>query len=107
MPYATALSMTQGEPLIFAGPTALKFYGRTAYGRDCNGPALDAREGDAARSTRKSRPAAMERSPAEPFLRHARVEAPAGDVPTGSRLDGSVRSTRRACETGDHLAIVT
>ena len=27
MPYATALSMTEGEPLIFAGQTALKFYG--------------------------------------------------------------------------------
>ena len=46
MPYATALSMTEGEPLIFAGQTALKFYGRTAYDRDYNGLALDAREGD-------------------------------------------------------------
>ncbi|WP_186417387.1 aldolase [Bosea sp. CS1GBMeth4] len=46
MPYGTALSMTEGEPLIFAGQTALKFYGRTAVDRDYNGLALDEREGD-------------------------------------------------------------
>ncbi|MFT3989324.1 aldolase [Aestuariivirga sp.] len=46
MPYATALSMTEGDPLIFAGQTALKFYGRTAVDRDYNGLALDEREGD-------------------------------------------------------------
>jgi len=46
MPYATALSMTEGEPLIFAGQTALKFYGRTAVDNDYNGLALDAREGE-------------------------------------------------------------
>ncbi|MBY5342224.1 aldolase [Rhizobium leguminosarum] len=46
MPYATALSMTEGDPLIFAGQTALKFYGRTAIDRNYNGLALDAREGD-------------------------------------------------------------
>jgi ribulose-5-phosphate 4-epimerase/fuculose-1-phosphate aldolase len=46
MPYATALSMTEGDPLIFAGQTALKFYGRTAIDRDYNGLALDEREGD-------------------------------------------------------------
>ncbi|MCJ2076337.1 aldolase [Methylobacterium sp. E-016] len=46
MPYATALSMTEGEPLIFAGQTALKFYGRTAVDRHYNGLALDTREGD-------------------------------------------------------------
>ena len=46
MPYATALSMTEGEPLIFAGQTALKFYGRTVFDRDYNGLALDEREGD-------------------------------------------------------------
>ncbi|OLP56980.1 hypothetical protein BJF92_20940 [Rhizobium rhizosphaerae] len=46
MPYATALSMTEGEPLIFAGQTALKFYGRTAVDRNYNGLALDEREGD-------------------------------------------------------------
>ena len=46
MPYATALTMTEGEPLIFAGQTALKFYGRTAHDRDYNGLALDGREGD-------------------------------------------------------------
>ncbi|MFK4507750.1 ribulose-5-phosphate 4-epimerase/fuculose-1-phosphate aldolase [Bradyrhizobium daqingense] len=45
MPYATALSMTEGEPLIWAGQTALKFYGRTAVDRDYNGLALDNREG--------------------------------------------------------------
>jgi len=46
MPYATALSMTEGDPLIFAGQTALKFYGRTVVDRDYNGLALDEREGD-------------------------------------------------------------
>ena len=46
MPYATALSMAEGDPLIFAGQTALKFYGRTAVDNDYNGLALDEREGD-------------------------------------------------------------
>lgn len=46
MPYATALSMTEGDPLIYAGQTALKFYGRTAVDADYNGLALDEREGD-------------------------------------------------------------
>lgn len=45
MPYATALSMTEGDPLIWAGQTALKFYGRTAVDRDYNGLALDRSEG--------------------------------------------------------------
>ena len=46
MPYATALSMTEGEPLIWAGQTALKFYGRTAVDKDYNGLALDHSEGE-------------------------------------------------------------
>ncbi|MBO9136195.1 aldolase [Rhizobium sp. L80/93] len=46
MPYATALCMTEGDPLIFAGQTALKFYGRTAVDSAYNGLALDVREGD-------------------------------------------------------------
>lgn len=46
MPYATALAMTEGEPLIFAGQSSLKFYGRTAHDRHYNGLALDEREGD-------------------------------------------------------------
>ncbi|MGY3240478.1 MULTISPECIES: aldolase [unclassified Bradyrhizobium] len=45
MPYATALSMTEGDPLIWAGQTALKFYGRTSVDRDYNGLALDGSEG--------------------------------------------------------------
>jgi ribulose-5-phosphate 4-epimerase/fuculose-1-phosphate aldolase len=45
MPYATALSMTEGEPLIWAGQTALKFYGRTAVDENYNGLALDHAEG--------------------------------------------------------------
>jgi len=45
MPYATALSMTEGDPLIWAGQTALKFYGRTAVDHDYNGLALDGAEG--------------------------------------------------------------
>ncbi|MFI0847812.1 aldolase [Mesorhizobium sp. IMUNJ 23232] len=46
MPYATALAMTEGDPLIFAGQTALKFYGRTTFDRDYRGLALDEHEGD-------------------------------------------------------------
>ncbi|UZE51404.1 aldolase [Rhodopseudomonas sp. P2A-2r] len=46
MPYATALTMTESDPLVFAGQTALKFYGRTTLDRDYNGLALDEREGD-------------------------------------------------------------
>jgi ribulose-5-phosphate 4-epimerase/fuculose-1-phosphate aldolase len=46
MPHATALCMTEGDPLLFAGQTALKFYGRTALDRDYNGLALDSTEGD-------------------------------------------------------------
>jgi ribulose-5-phosphate 4-epimerase/fuculose-1-phosphate aldolase len=45
MPYATALTMSDEDPLIFAGQSALKFYGRTAYDRDYNGLALDETEG--------------------------------------------------------------
>lgn len=46
MPYATALSMVEGEPLIWAGQTALKFYGRVAIDDHYNGLALDTAEGD-------------------------------------------------------------
>jgi len=46
MPYATALAMTDGDPLIYAGQTALKFYGRVAVDEEYNGLALDEREGD-------------------------------------------------------------
>ena len=46
MPNATALSMVDGEPLVWAGQTALKFHGRTAVDANYNGLALDAREGD-------------------------------------------------------------
>lgn len=46
MPYATALSMVEGDPLIYAGQTALKFYGRTVVDDDYNGLALDNSEGD-------------------------------------------------------------
>ncbi len=46
MPYATALSMTEGDPLVFAGQTALKFYGRIAVDTNFSGLALDASEGD-------------------------------------------------------------
>ena len=37
MPNATALSMTKGEPLIWAGQTALKFFGRTVIDDKFNG----------------------------------------------------------------------
>ncbi|MBA5800450.1 MULTISPECIES: aldolase [Rhizobium] len=46
MPNATALSMVEGEPLVWAGQTALKFYGRVAVDEAYNGLALDESEGD-------------------------------------------------------------
>lgn len=46
MPHATALSMVEGEPLAWAGQSALKFYGRTAVDESYNGLALDTAEGD-------------------------------------------------------------
>jgi len=46
MPHATALTMTAGEPLLWAGQTALKFYGRTVVDEHYNGMALDSAEGD-------------------------------------------------------------
>ena len=46
MPNATALSMTEGQPLIWAGQTALKFWGRTLVDENYNGLALDEAEGD-------------------------------------------------------------
>jgi ribulose-5-phosphate 4-epimerase/fuculose-1-phosphate aldolase len=46
MPNATALSMVEGEPLVWAGQTALKFYGRVAVDENYNGLALDESEGD-------------------------------------------------------------
>lgn len=46
MPNATALSMVEGDPLVYAGQTALKFYGRVAVDDNYNGLALDEREGD-------------------------------------------------------------
>ena len=38
--------MIDADPLVWAGQTALKFYGRTAIDKDYNGLALDEREGD-------------------------------------------------------------
>lgn len=46
MPNATALAMLDGEPLDFAGQSALKFLGRTVVDDDYNGLALDEAEGD-------------------------------------------------------------
>lgn len=46
MPNATALTMVEGEPLLWAGQTALKFYGRTVVDDAYNGLALDESEGD-------------------------------------------------------------
>lgn len=46
MPHATALSMLDGPPLVWAGQTALKFFGRVAVDDDYNGLALDEAEGD-------------------------------------------------------------
>jgi len=46
MPNATALAMLEGEPLVWAGQSALKFLGRTVVDDDYNGLALDEAEGD-------------------------------------------------------------
>jgi ribulose-5-phosphate 4-epimerase/fuculose-1-phosphate aldolase len=46
MPNATALTMVEGEPLVWAGQSALKFYGRTKVDNEYNGLALDESEGD-------------------------------------------------------------
>ena len=46
MPNATAMTMLDGEPLLWAGQTALKFFGRTAVDEDYNGLALNEAEGD-------------------------------------------------------------
>jgi ribulose-5-phosphate 4-epimerase/fuculose-1-phosphate aldolase len=46
MPNATALAMTEGPPLLWAGQSALKFYGRTVVDENYNGLALDETEGD-------------------------------------------------------------
>lgn len=46
MPNATALTMVEGPPLLFAGQSSLKFYGRTAVDDDYSGIALDTEEGD-------------------------------------------------------------
>lgn len=46
MPNATAMTMLDGEPLVWAGQTALKFLGRTVVDEDYNGLALDEAEGD-------------------------------------------------------------
>jgi ribulose-5-phosphate 4-epimerase/fuculose-1-phosphate aldolase len=46
MPNATALTMVEGDPLVWAGQSALKFYGRTIVDENYNGLALDESEGD-------------------------------------------------------------
>jgi ribulose-5-phosphate 4-epimerase/fuculose-1-phosphate aldolase len=46
MPFATALCLIDGPPLLWLGQTALKFYGRTAVDEQYNGLALDNSEGD-------------------------------------------------------------
>ncbi|MGY4533356.1 ribulose-5-phosphate 4-epimerase/fuculose-1-phosphate aldolase [Pseudomonas sp. TE3786] len=46
MPNATALCMLEGEPFVWAGQTALKFYERLAVDEHYNGLALDNAEGE-------------------------------------------------------------
>ncbi len=46
MPNATAMTMLDGAPLLWAGQTALKFYGRVIVDETYNGLALDEDEGD-------------------------------------------------------------
>ena len=46
MPNATAMAMLEGPPLLWAGQSALKFWGRTVVDEAYNGLALDEAEGD-------------------------------------------------------------
>jgi ribulose-5-phosphate 4-epimerase/fuculose-1-phosphate aldolase len=46
MPNATALAMVEGPPLLWAGQSSLRFYGRTAVDEAYGGLALDESEGD-------------------------------------------------------------
>ena len=46
MPNATALAMVEGPPLLWAGQSSLKFYGRTVVDEEYGGLALDETEGD-------------------------------------------------------------
>jgi ribulose-5-phosphate 4-epimerase/fuculose-1-phosphate aldolase len=46
MPNATALCLLEGDPLLWAGQTALKFYDRLAVDENYNGLALDCAEGE-------------------------------------------------------------
>lgn len=46
MPNATSLTMLDGPPLLFAGQSSLKFYGRVAVDDEYGGLALDEAEGD-------------------------------------------------------------
>ncbi|MBU1331877.1 MAG: aldolase [Gammaproteobacteria bacterium] len=46
MPNATALCLLEGEPFVWAGQTALKFYERLAVDENYNGLALDYAEGE-------------------------------------------------------------
>ena len=46
MPHATALCLLEGDPFIWAGQTALKFYDRLAVDENYNGLALDDAEGE-------------------------------------------------------------
>ena len=46
MPNATAMTMVEGPPLLWAGQSSLKFYGRTVVDEDYGGLALDETEGD-------------------------------------------------------------
>ncbi len=46
MPNATALCLLEGEPFVWAGQTALKFYDRLAVDEHYNGLALDNAEGE-------------------------------------------------------------
>ena len=46
MPNATALCMLEGDPFVWAGQTALKFYERMVVAEHYNGLALDDAEGE-------------------------------------------------------------
>jgi ribulose-5-phosphate 4-epimerase/fuculose-1-phosphate aldolase len=102
MPHATALAMTEGEPLAWAGQTALKFHGRTVVDADYNGLALDTAEGD--------RIAAAMGSAAICFMRNHGVLVTG---PTIAAAWDDLYYLERACEaqvlaesTGRRLAVI-
>jgi ribulose-5-phosphate 4-epimerase/fuculose-1-phosphate aldolase len=87
MPNATALSMVEGDPLVWAGQSSLKFYGRTVVDEAYNGLALDESEGD--------RIAASVGDAEIVFMRHHGVLVLAGSI---AKAWDDLYYLERACE---------